>query len=303
MNSNIFRKVPLMVVVLIIGFCISNCSEQRVDENNYTSPDQFMLDNRPEEQVFVIETGGQGGPIVGNQGTQLWAGDSSIFMFPDGGAVSYPITIKLIELYTPKDMILYEMPTVAQGNLLVTGGQIRARAFKDEVELVLRPGRYYEALFPTESIDPNMQLFRGNESNGIVDWEQLADTALAGVNTIVGNFYSAIIPQMGWVNCDYFWQVDPDSLTTVTFTSEDDNLDNVVKFLYFDDIHSLMQVYGTVSGNVPIGASVKSICFAVGTSGTLFYHYEEFTITPNHTIQVTLQEISEADLLALLGGL
>jgi hypothetical protein len=289
---------------MVIG--LSNCSEQRVDANQYTSPDQFMMDNRPEEQVFVIDTGGQGGPIIGNQGTYLW-GDSSIFMFPDGGAVSYPIIIKLVELYTPKDMILYEMPTVAQGNLLVTGGQIRVRAFKDEVELVLRPGRHYEAWFPTDSIDPQMELFVGEETGDFVDWQLVeGDSSLFPVptpapETIV--YYGSWVQQMGWINCDYFYGVSPDSLTTVTFTSEDDNLDNVVKFLYFDDIHSLMQVYGTVSGSVPIGASVKTICFAMGESGAMYHYYEEFTVTPDHVVQVTMQEISETDLLTLLGGL
>jgi hypothetical protein len=302
MNNRPFRPLALLMGLMSMVIGLSNCSEQRVDANQYTSPDQFMMDNRPEEQVFVIDTGGQGGPIIGNQGTHLW-GDSSIFMFPDGGAVSYPIIIKLVELYTPKDMILYEMPTVAQGNLLVTGGEIRVRAFKDEVELVLRPGRYYEAWFPTDSIDPEMGLFGGVETGDIVDWEPLVDTSMFPVNTIAGFFYGSLVFQMGWINCDYFYGVSPDSLTTVTFTSEDDNLDNVVKFLYFDDIHSLMQVYGTVSGSVPIGASVKTICFAMGESGAMYHYYEEFTVTPDHVVQVTMQEISETDLLTLLGGL
>lgn len=292
----------LLSIALALG--IGSCSEQRTEQNTYSSPDQFMMDNRPEEQVFVIDTGGQG-PIVGNQGTRLW-GDSSIFMFPDGGAVSYPFIIKLIELYIPKDMILYEMPTVAQGNLLVTGGEIRVRAFKDEVELVLRPGRSYNALFPTDSIDQNMDLFAGSETGDVVDWTLVSDTSVIGVSnpdSIPGLFYYTWISEMGWINCDYFYGTDPDSLTTITYTSEDDELDNVVKFLYFDDIHSVMQVYGTVSGNVPIGASVKSICFALNSSGNMAYHYEEFIITPNHTVEVTMQEISEADLIALLGGL
>jgi hypothetical protein len=41
----------------------------------------------------------------------------------------------------------------------------------------------------------------------------------------------------------------------------------------------------------------------MNSSGALFYHYEEFAITPNHLVQVTMTEISEADLLALMAGL
>lgn len=300
MKTNSFSILSLLVLAVAMG--MGSCSEQRIEANSYESPNQFMMDNRAEEQVFVIDTGGQGGPIVGNQGTRLW-GDSSIFMFPDGGAVAYPFTIKLIELYTPKDMILYAMPTVAQGNLLVTGGEIRVRAFKDDVELVLRPDRNYFALFPTADPDPAMRLFGGQQMGDIVDWVQLSDTDFTIVQDSAGTFYGAIVPQMGWINCDYFYGSDPDSLTTITYTSENDELDNVAKFLYFDDIQSVMQVYGTTSGSVPIGASVKSICFAMNASGNMAYHYAAFNVSANHVVDVTMEEISEADLLALLEGL
>lgn len=301
MNISLSRiLVPAAMVA--IGLSMSNCSEQRVEQNDYDSPNEFMMNNRPEEQTFVLDTGGQG-PIIGNQGTRLWM-DSSIFMFPGGGDVSYPIIIKLVELYTPKDMMLYAMPTVAQGNLLVTGGELRVRAFKDDVELVLKPNRFYRALAPTTVSDPNMGLFLGQESGDIVDWTETTDfvTDSLGLDSAT-NFYDIFVPQMGWINCDYFYGSDPDSLTTITFTSEDDVLDNVMKFLYFDNIQSVMQVYGNTSGMVPIGASVKSLCFALGSSGGMYYHMEEFNVVANDTVQVTMQEISEADLLLLMGGL
>jgi len=301
MNISLSRiLVPAAMVAL--GLSMSNCSEQRVEQNDYASPNEFMMNNRPEEQTFVLDTGGQG-PIIGNQGTRLWM-DSSIFMFPGGGDVSYPIIIKLVELYTPKDMMLYAMPTVAQGNLLVTGGELRVRAVKDEVELVLKPNRFYRALAPTTVSDPNMGLFLGQETGDIVDWTETTDfvTDSLGLDSAT-NFYDIFVPQMGWINCDYFYGSDPDSLTTITFTSEDDILDNVMKFLYFDEIQSVMQVDGTTSSMVPIGASVKSLCFALGTSGGMYYHMEEFNVVANDTVNVTMQEINEADLLLLMSGL
>ncbi len=108
---------------------------------------------------------------------------------------------------------------------------------------------------------------------------------------------------MGWINCDYFYGSNPDSLTTVSYESDDDDLTNVMIFLYFDEIESVMRIYNSESGQVPIGASVKSLCFAMNSSGAMFYHYETFNITSGHTVQVTMEEISEADLLALMAGL
>lgn len=318
MKTRIARSfLPALLVALTIVF--TDCSKQRIAANSYSSPDEFMYENRPEEQEFEIDGSGSG-PIVGNQGTRLWL-DSSIFMFTNGNAVAYPITIKLIEVYTPKDMMLYELPTVAQGNLLVTGGEIRVRAFKDGEELVLRPGRAYYAQVPSADPDPQMSIFYGQETGDIVDWFDNASSVNSnpGIDSLEwittntdssggpfgfpGIGYDLLIPNMGWINCDYFYAMNPDSLTTVSYESEDDELDNVVIYLYFPTINSVMQVYGQQSGLVPIGEPVITICFAMNADGNMAYYYQEFVITPDHVVQVTMTEISEADLLALLAGL
>lgn len=318
MKTRIVRSL-LPALLLVMGFVFTDCSKQRIAQNSYSTPDQFMYDNRPEEQEFVIDGEGDG-PIIGNQGTRLWL-DSSIFMFTNGNDVSYPITIKLIEVYTPKDMELFDLPTVAQGNMLVTGGEIRVRAFKDGEELVLKPGKRYAAQVPSANPVQQMSIFYGSESGSILDWYDNASSVSsnAGIDTLEwitpntdstggpfgwpGIGYDLAIPVMGWINCDYFYNLNPDSLTTVSYESEDDDLTNVMIFLSFPNIGSVMRVYNEQSGNVPIGEPVKSLCFAMNSSGALFYHYEEFAITPNHLVQVTMTEISEADLLALMAGL
>ena len=318
MKTRISHLVSV-AALLAMAFVFTDCSKQRIEQNSYSSPDQFMYDNRPEEQEFEIDGTGNG-PIVGNQGSRLWL-DSSIFMFPNGNDVSYPITIKLIEVYTPKDMELYQLPTVAQGNMLVTAGEIRVRAFKDGEELVLKPNKVYLAQTPAANPVPQMSIFYGQEVGDILDWFDNASSVNSnpGVDQLElitpntdstggpfgwpGIGYDLAVPNMGWINCDYFYNIDPDSLTTVTYQSEDDNLDNVVIYLYFPNIGSVMQVYGQQSGNVPIGEPVKSLCFAMNSAGNLAYHYEEFAITPNHVVDVTMTEISEADLLALMAGL
>ncbi|MCF8278197.1 MAG: hypothetical protein K9J17_15830 [Flavobacteriales bacterium] len=318
MTSRIARLL-MPALLLVMAFVFTDCSKQRIAANSYSNPDEFMYNNRPEEQEFEIDGEGNG-PIIGNQGTRLWL-DSSIFMFTNGNDVSYPITIKLIEVYTPKDMALYELPTVAQGNMLVTAGEIRVRAFKDGEELVLKPGKVYLAQTPNADPVSQMSVFFGQETGDILDWFDNASavSSNAGIDSLEwiapntdstggpfgwpGIGYDLAIPAMGWINCDYFYNLNPDSLTTVSYESAEDNLDNVVIYLYFPNIGSIMQVYNQQSGNVPIGEPVKSICFAMNSEGNLAYHYEEFAITSNHVVQVTMTEISETDLLALLAGL
>lgn len=297
-----------LLIVSALIFFISSCSKQRIEMNEYESPNDFMYNNRPEEQTFILN-GDSGGPIIGNQNTHLWM-DSSIFMYPNGNNVSYPIIIKLIEIYKPKDMELYAMPTVAQGNLLVTAGEIRVRAFKDNDELVLKPGKVYAAKTPAQNLVPQMSIFYGKEVGVIIDWMDNASDvssspgvdALEFIQPDTAEYYSLLVPVMGWINCDYFYD-SPNPLTTITFESDDDDLTNVMKFLYFPDIKSVMQVYENNGVNVPIGSTVKVLCFAQNSSGSMFHYYEQITVAENQTVNVTMSEISETDLLTLMDGL
>lgn len=303
------NKIHLLLLVFSVVFMfISSCSKQRIEMNEYESPNDFMYNNRPEEQTFVLN-GDSGGPIIGNQNTHLWM-DSSIFMYPNGNDVSYPIIIKLIEIYKTKDMELYAMPTVAQGSLLVTAGEIRVRAFKDNDELVLKPGKVYPALTPAANPTPQMSIFYGKEVGNIIDWMDNASdvSSNAGIDALEfiqpdsGEFYGLLVPVMGWINCDYFYD-SPDPLTSITFESDDDDLTNVMKFLYFPDIKSVMQIYETSGTNIPIGSTVKVLCFAQNSSGSMFHYYEQLTVAANQTVNVTMTEISEADLLTLMDDL
>ncbi|MFT4681423.1 MAG: hypothetical protein ACI9FU_000073 [Granulosicoccus sp.] len=301
--------IPATIILLFTALVFTDCSKQRIAQNEYEEPYEWMNDNKPEEQEFVLDTGGSG-PIIGNQGTHLYM-DSSIFMFPGGGDVSYPIIIKLIEVYQPGDMMLYQLPTISNGQLLTTGGEIRVRAFKDGVELVLKPNKVYRAKAPTQNQDPAMGMFFGEEDGEMVLWHDNPSTvssspnvdALESVSLDTAAFYDLLVPVMGWINCDYFANYDPSAVTTVSYISTDDNLEGVMKFLYFTEFESVMQVNGVESGNVPIGAHVKSVCFAMNSAGTMFYHLSEFDIAAGQPVNVTMVETTEAGLLALLSDL
>lgn len=308
------------ILAIVIGFSFSQCSKQRVAPIEYEEPTDFMFDNRPEEQTFVLDTGGSG-PIIGNQGTHLYM-DSSIFMFPGGGDVSYPIIIKLIEVYTPKDMMLYQLPTVSNGQLLTTGGEIRVRAFKDNQELVLKPGKTYFCKVPASTPDPSMGMFFGEEGADEVVWHDNPSSVssspgvdgleMINVNTdtslttfpFAGIGYDLAVPVMGWINCDYFADYDLQSVTTVSFVSSTDNVEGgMMKFLYFTELKSVMHVGAATSGNVPVGAHVISLCFGIGPSGMMFNHFSEFDVQVGQQVDVTMTETTEADLLSLMGSI
>lgn len=290
---------------LIILISFLSCSKKRIENDktldSYTSTNQYLDSRKQQEQIY--EDNGQGsGPIIGQQGTELYV-SADIFMYPNGDSVDYPYSIGLIELYKPKDMIYYQMPTYGSNHILFSGGEIHVRAFKDTTDLVLRPGRYYRTMFPADSINSSMKVFHGTETNGIVDWIQSTDYIQPVQDSLGINYYfNTYASAIGWINCDYFASYSG-VMAPVSFTSTTDDLSGVAIFIYFPDINSVMQVYNMTSASIPVGYSVKIICIGADNNMVPFYFYSTLTTSSSNSVDVEMQQTTDADLDALLSGL
>ncbi len=295
--------ISLFVLTVISGALLFvSCSKERTESkeeqlNEYQSMNNYYDSKKQDEQEFVIDTSGSG-PIIGNQGTKLW-GSKEILMYPNGDSVQWPYTVKLIELYTPKDMLYYQMPNVSGGGLLTTGGEVRVRAFKDGQELVLRPGYTWMVEMPNANPVTNMKIYYGVDNTSYVDWTD----SPAGNFTTTSYGYTGNIAKLGWVTCGKPAAVSS-ATTNYTFTSTTDNLQNVSKFIYFPDARSLMQVYNQTSGALPVGENIKVILIGIDGNNQLFYYYNETQVsTSSNQVSVTLSSISDASLTAILDSL
>lgn len=301
------HRITLFAVLALFTAALTNCSKDRIQPplNTYGSLNQFYNDHKQPEQEYTITQDGQC-PLIAQNGLKLCLGRQQLTM-QNGDSVQLPYSIKIIELYTARDMILYNMPTVSGGNLLVTGGEIRVRAFKGTEQLLLRNGVSYWAQVPATNPTPSMDIFYGQDNGNFVDW--IPDSLVTGSGgpsllsiDSSNTYYDLTLPVLDWINCDYFYSY-PGQTTQVSFTSATDDLTNVAKFLWFPNINSLMQVYGNTSGNVPVGETVKIVCFAMDGSGNMHSFYQQITIGNNQSVDVTLSPTSENDLLTLLDNL
>ncbi len=310
MKKRLFLHLGLLSCLSLL---VISCSKQRTEEpelNTYSYPQKFMFDNRPEEQTFVL-TGDSAGPIIGNQGTHLWL-DSTIFMFPGGGDVPYPIVIKLIEIYTAKDMMLYEMPTVAQGAPLGSDGEIRVKAFKDGVELLLKPDRVFPVRMPADDPNPLMSLWYGKESDGVVDWFDLASAVSSnpGIDALEtveaqpdSGYYTVLSPALGWLNMDFLYTWSGGNVN-ISLISSTDDLSGVVKFIYIPSIHSVVQIYGNSAIPLPPGVPLKLVCFAQNQSGAMFSFIQDLNVSAGNTsVEVTMNPIADSALIDALSNL
>lgn len=295
-------------MILFASLLYVGCSKDRIETrqlNQYNSPNSYLDSKKEQEQEFVINAD-SGGTIVGNQGTKLY-GSRQCLMFPNGDSVALPYSIKLVELYGAKQMIYYQMPTVAGGTILKTDGEIRYRAFKNGTELVLKPDPCLAAIeMPNAAPQAGMKVFYGFNSGGHPDWTD--NPASLGVTTTMSpNFttnsygYAASIAKLGWINCGQL--AGSSSNSTLTFASTVDDLTNVAIFVYIPATKTVMQVYNLASTAIPNGSAVKIVCIAVDASNTLFSYSQNLTVTSNTQIDVTMTATTDPALTSLLTAL
>ncbi|MCB0430606.1 MAG: hypothetical protein H6585_13095 [Flavobacteriales bacterium] len=281
--------------ILLIATLFVACKSVRKEQgDSFESMDEFFDAHKQEEQTFVLDSGGTG-PIVGKMGSLLY-GDSSIFMDANSNDVSYPITLKLIELYTRGDIILYRTPTISDnGTVLRSGGEIKLTAFKDSQPLQIKPGKYFRVDMPCSAPETGMTMFYSSQDPA-ENWTYSADPAL----DVVG-FYQTRPTKLGWINCDKLYSGGTN--TTITFTVDGSGTENINVFIAFKNFLSVLKVSGLVSTNVPEGEDITVIAMAKDKGGNYRLHQSNETIAAGMTVALDMQEVTEQQLVDFLGGL
>jgi hypothetical protein len=313
-KSNTGLAFSRFVAVFVVGTVLmSSCSKSRVDSATttvalgYTSPTAFYNKYKQPVQVLQVDSPGTG-PIIDSMGTKLYP-NANIFMYPNGKNVIYPFTLQMIDIYTAKQIILSNMPTVAGGRILEAKPEISARAFKGAQELVLRPGKKFHMVTAAmPSLLTGMGVFYGFNNSGIPDWTNTVSLLNPAIQpdtlssvTNVAPTYSMNIALMGWVNCGRFLAYTANT-TPIYFNAAGNTPQNINVFLVFNT-NSVMQVYNLTSGNVPIGTSLTMIAIAYDANNNLVYDKQSITVTNAMSVTINPQITTEANLLNILGAL
>jgi hypothetical protein len=298
-----------LFAIILFSACAKKRAEAKLPAPNYASPSSFYTQYQQPVQTFTVDSPGTG-PIIGKEGTKL-SGDASIFMYPNGQSIIYPFILKLIEVYTIKDMILSNLPSVGGGKILETGGEISIRAYKGSQELVLKPTKkYFMELDTNPSLLTGMSVFYGFQSGSITDWTNNLTSLDASINpdnlSSVTNqplFYDMTIGRMGWVNCARLYS-NASATTTISFTSQGTNTQNIDVFLAFKNIHSMMRVYNLTSQAIPVGTNLTVIGISRDSnqSNSMVYEAQDITVSSGQQVTLNLQPISDAALLSALGA-
>lgn len=277
----------------------SSCSSERIEpERNlveYEDATEYLETKKAQEQEYEI-TEESDGPLVCEQGTKIWL-SNSLLMYPNGDSVDFPYTIKVVELYTPADYIYYQMPSVSGSVLLSTLGEIRVRAYKDNVELVLRPEKTWRIEVPSDEDINDLLCYYGNAAESKVNWTNLHQTPFDSV----AEGYQADAKAIGWLACSKD-AIGPAETTTIGFYSDSISLSNLQIFIYLPGVNGITQVSGTSSIPLPVDETARII--VIGRQGEQLYGFhEEIETAPENKIEVSLVPMSDAELTALLNAL
>lgn len=99
MKSNkLFIYLTAIMLITVVA-----CKKDRVPQDDYQNMDSFYSDHEEEEQEYTIDTN-ETVPLVCKKGTKICV-NGEMFELNGEGTVIYPFQLKVIELYSIKDMI------------------------------------------------------------------------------------------------------------------------------------------------------------------------------------------------------
>lgn len=251
-------------------------------------------------------------PIITKKGTKLWIYESNV-RTQQNGTASYPFDIEIIELYTLKDMLLHQKPTVSFSRMLVTGGAIYLNVSKNGTNLNANPQNPPNISVPAKKPDESMWLFyeaMNNQDN--FTWAEAPRDTIREPNSTVkpppppifaGRATYELFPRrFGWINCDKFYDYTGER-TDVTFVSPKLGLENILVFMLFPNINSVIQVYNGKSLLVPIGEEVKIVALAQTKDGKVFSFFKDIKVEKQQTVEIELKESTEKEVLEILDKL
>jgi hypothetical protein len=316
-NLNRILSILFLATLLITVSCTKDRinDEEKKDDTKKTdtitmgSTDAFYKNNTLEEQSFVIDSV-HGDTVFGKDGTKIFHISKTLFMYRDNFQdITYPFTLKLIEAYSIGNMILAQLPNVAQNNILKSGGEIKVTAYKDNRELTLKEGRFLNIIMPAKNKDPNMKVFYGFTKGTTKDWnDNVTNTSdyLFGndsSNYVFPNInYWFGIVKLGWLNCDRFYNY---AKTAISITAEPSyvGVKNIDLYVIFTNIHAYIKLNSFDPVDLPLGEPITFLAIASDNSvsnPTYYYFKQDYTITSGLQIHITLTSTTEAGIVELL---
>ncbi len=222
---------------------------------------------------------------------------------PNGTPVTGKVYVQMLLIRKKGDMIAADKPTISNGRLLVSGGEIFVKLIRNGDELRLAPGKTIVLKYSDPQPVPGMRLFYGDETNpNRFNWVE-ADSLGAGTQnlTVGNNFYQLVSNRLRWINCDAFVDTPGTSRVQVTASLSPIYTNvNTVCYLVFNNRRSVLGMYGNATihkfqtGLVPVGEPVTLV--AISKLGDQYFIGKQVFVTGQNSAVANQQIINVAPL-------
>ena len=211
----------------------------------------------------------------------------------DGRPYEGEVLFELKEVYTKTEMIKNKLSTTSNGELLVSGGMFYISAqTKDGKELTLKKDIQLCAKL-LESQKAYEDFYGERNPDGSLNWQRNVQHSSGGVGMSERhcmNNYLTTIQNLGWINCDYFYNGKRDG--EIAIQSKEKDL--MVNFI-FDELNSIMSFTKVEEGyklsSIPLNQKGKIIAYKENGQNILYFE-KDFTIEDKHNMSISLEEIS-----------
>ena len=259
--------------------------------------------------------------VYGSKGTILHFYTNSFLDAPNGNVISNgQVYLQLVEMYKPGDMIANHAATVdVNGNPLTSGGQVSIVATKNGQTVYANK---YGIGFPQPAASTQpMNLYYGSTPtvDSIVKWTQ--STASVGTSLYGSSHFDSTVEvfffdsssSFQFINCDYFWHIDPmniDTTLTVQMPDTSFNDNNTVGFLIFQSINCAMPSWMTFKNSInyttfkglPIGMNYQLVIIT-NKNGNWYYFQQEGVIARGMSINANMTPESQTYIKSKLSAL
>jgi len=310
MTNKIARVIYAAIFFTAVIAGVGACKKDRVPQDDYQSMDSFYSDNQEEEQELQVDSGSGGDCFVtAKKGTRICVTRDMLRDAGGSDIPSYPFQLKVIELYSIKDMVLRKEPSTAGTAILETSAEIKVRPFKDGNEAFLKDGRAY--LMETDTlpvINSSSISYYGFDNNGVGDWTNVLSNIIPGfvdsLSSVVATpaYYVLTPANTGYVSAALQHQ-SAAQYTPVTISVTGTNTQNIEIYISFSGFKSVMKVTNLVSAPVPVGEVIKFVAFGRKQTNDYVIHQQTLTVVPGQQITLNMQVTSEAGILAALDAL
>lgn len=234
---------------------------------------------------------------------------ANTFQLPSGVPVSGTIELRVREIYTPGEMVLADMPTVAwSGSFLESDGEIRLTAWQNNALLRLRKGSALIVSTPVPAVNqssPNtatpMSLRTLTDSGNTRSWIPDSTRILTSTLTPQQPLYRFPVwrDSLGWYNVDRLWQLSPSSPRTTVKISTGAQTTTTRVYLVCRPRNATLPVYlnnqeWTLSG-VPEGLEFTTVVLQL-RDDQLYYGSQRAVVSASFRFALALEALNPEEI-------